>query len=95
MDESKTTESKIAKDGKKVTEPTYSVTEIIKGFEERLLELGAQLDHARDLAYRMKRDKEQAESQLRNRPFRDLGELSTEKLLDEVERRITRDRNDD
>lgn len=93
MEESKTTENKIAKDGKKVTAPTYSVAEIIKGFEERLLELGAQLDRARDAAYRMKKDKEQAEANLRNRPFRDLSELPTEKLLNEVERRITRSRD--
>lgn len=95
MDDQKPTEEKIAKDGKKVTEPTYPVSEIIKGFEERLLALGADLDHARDLAYRMKRDKEQAEASLRNRPFRELSELSDKTLLAEVERRLRRSGHDD
>lgn len=95
MNEQKPSEDKIAKDGKKVTEPTYSAAEIIKGFEERLLELGARLDQVRDIAYRMQRDKEQAESRYRNRPFRDLDELSDKQILEEVERRMNRHRDDD
>lgn len=94
MKEPQEAETKIAKDGEKVTKPSYSVAQIMQGFEERLLELGAQLDHARELAYRMRQDKEQAEANLRNKPFRDLKELPTKKLLEEVERRINRGEDD-
>lgn len=95
MDEQKPTEEKIAKDGKKVTEPTYPVSEIIRGFEERLLALGADLEAVRDLARRVTKEKEQAEASLRNRPFRELSELSDKTLLAEVERRMKKREYDD
>lgn len=74
---------------------TLTLMDVIKGFEDRLAEMGYEVQKTKEDAARQKSLKIDAEIKWANRPQKELESYTSEQLLKEVQRRLDMVRDSD